>query len=76
MAEKFKVTYYCEDGYLTGDRPINFDITTGELDGDESEEQLRRFFQESIQDHFEQRCSPTTDDEQAFIDWALEQQKK
>lgn len=73
MAEKFEATWEAEDGYVGGSRPHHVSIRADELDEDMDDEQLKNLFWEAIQSDFEQRCSPVSEDEGKFLEWAKEQ---
>ena len=66
----FRVTWEVADGYVGRDRPQHFHISKNDLAGDEDENTLRRFFGDTLQEEFEQRVGPTSEDEDAFVEWA------
>ena len=71
--EKFKVTYSACDGYVGKSRPIHFNISTGELDEDMTDDDLVELFEQSMQDHFEHNVFPESEDCNAFVSWARQQ---
>jgi hypothetical protein len=69
-SEKFKITYAVDDGYISGDRPQHTSITADELDGGETDQDLKDLFWEEIQRHFNENIRPFSPQEDEFIAWA------
>jgi len=70
MSDVFYVEWGVEDGYTGKARTHHFDISSDDIDQDMSEEDLRRLFQDSLQEEFDQRISFYSPDEDAFVEWA------
>jgi hypothetical protein len=71
--EGFKVAWQIDDGYIGKDRPHSFYVAADDLDDDMSEEEIRKTFSDMLQEEFESNASPTTEDEEAFVEWAKQQ---
>ena len=77
--EGFEVTWEADDGYVGGSAPHIFYISEDDIYDGMDEEELKRLFWTSVQENFEQRVSPVSEDEEAFIGWAqtvIEKQKE
>ena len=76
MDDKFRCTYQVADGYVSGRRPQTFTIQAHDLEEDMTDAELAILYDQSMQDHFEQRIYPEGDNQEAFIAWAREQLAK
>ena len=72
MAESFTVTWRISDGYVGRDRPHHFTIPADSLNGDETDDDLRRIFEEMLEEEFAEKIQPYSDDDAKFIAWARE----
>jgi hypothetical protein len=68
----FRVTYEAEDGYVGSRRPLSFNIFEYDLWDDMKDEDIEELFYVAIQEDFEQRVSPASDDLNDFKAWAKE----
>lgn len=76
MSNQFKVTYGNDDGYVGGDRPHTFHVSERDLCGDETAEDLSKFFWEMIESDFDNRHKHLySDQESEFVEWALDTNK-
>ena len=73
MAEKYEITWQADDGYVGGSAPQHCAIDAYDIDADMSEEDLKNLFWQVVQDDFEQKVSPVSEDEVSFIEWAKEE---
>jgi hypothetical protein len=71
----FKCKYEIDDGYV-GNRPKYFSINVNELYDDMDEDDLSEYFDESMQNDFEQSVFPYGKNKEEFIKWALERIKE
>lgn len=76
MTRKFKVRWEVGDGYAGGSRPHWFEITDDFFQDDDTETHLRALFQEELERNFRDTITPYSDDEDAFVAWAIERQKE
>lgn len=67
--DTFEVTWQVDDGYV-GRRPHTFEIKADDLDDDADDDSLTHEFWDQLQDRFEQKISPVSEDEAAFLAWA------
>lgn len=72
MSNKFRVTWEADDGYAGGSAPQRFSISADDVPDDMDDEELRKWFWESVQEDFEQRVSAISQDEDEFVAWAKE----
>lgn len=70
MDDIFTVTWDIDDGYAGKARPHHFGITADNIDVDMDEIELRRLFNEQLEQEFEKRISYYSSDEDAFVEWA------
>ena len=71
----FEITYETEDGYCGGSRPHHVGVSSEDVSGI-CETALRMLFWEIIQDAFEQTVHPVSDQEDEFVQWALQTQEE
>ncbi len=76
MSEKFKGKYQVVDGYVGGDRPQYLTIHAGDIEDDMTDAQLVEMYEGEIQQHFEDRISPSAERVDEFVAWAREQLQK
>jgi hypothetical protein len=69
MSDKFEVTWEADDGYAGGSAPHRFTISADDIEGDMTDAEIREWFWEAVQEDFNQRVSPTSEDENAFFVW-------
>lgn len=74
MAERFKITWEAEDGYVSGSRPHHTSLLDDDFETDTSEKELREIFWQAVQDDFANKVSPVSDQEEEFLAWAKERQ--
>lgn len=55
------ITYYVEDGYLSGSRPQRVNINDEDLEECESDAEKIELIESAIRDHFEQNISWSCD---------------
>lgn len=73
MTEKtFRARYQVADGYAGGSRPQHFKISADDLEDDMDDESLEIFYEQSVQDDFEQKIYPDSERVDEFIAWAKE----
>ncbi len=54
MANQFEVTYYNDDGYVgSGSAPYHVRIRENDLSGDETEQELREMFWDTLNENFD-----------------------
>lgn len=70
MDDKFQVRYEVDDGYVGKSRPQKFSIDESDIEDDMTEGDLRKFYQEQIDDDFERRIFAFGENEDEFIEWA------
>lgn len=70
--KKFKARYQVADGYAGGSRPQHFTIHAGDLEDDMDDAALQSFYEQSVQDDFEQKIYPDSERMDEFIAWAKE----
>ena len=68
--DKFKGRYEVNDGYAGGARPHHFTIRADDLGEGMDDEALEAFYEEAVQDHFEQHITPCSERLDEFIAWA------
>lgn len=68
--DKFQAKYQVEDGYAGKDRPRHFNIDPSQLEDDMDDGDLERFYEEAVQEHFEQNIAPAAERVDEFIAWA------
>jgi len=74
MTEKFQARYQVQDGYAGGARPKHFTISADDLeDGMTTEEQLVEFYENAVQDHYDEHVSPGSERVDEFVAWARAQ---
>lgn len=72
--DEFEIQYEVDDGYV-GSRPQT--VTIGDYDVlDLDENELKRLFWDTIEDDFQQKCRPYSDQESEFVAWAKERQEE
>jgi len=76
MSEKFKARYQVNDGYAGPARPQHFTIDSGDLNEDMSDEDLKTFYEEMVEEDFSQRITPYAERTTEFVVWAREQLTK
>ncbi len=64
------------DGYAGGARPQYFHIGADWLDDDMSDDDLRRYYQETCEEEMRQRIECVVKKEDEFVAWAREQLAK
>jgi hypothetical protein len=69
MSDKFEVTWEADDGYAGGSAPHHFTISADGVEGDMTDEEIREWFWEAVQEDFNQNVHPTSEDEDAFVGW-------
>lgn len=74
--EKFKGKYTVADGYAGGARPQYFTVDADDLVDEMSDSQLIEFYEETMQQAFEERIHPESDRVDEFVAWAREQLAK
>jgi hypothetical protein len=74
--EHFRITWEVDDGYVGKSRPQQCFIEENDIEEDMTEEDLRELFSTVIQDSFEQKVNPVSDDESEFLEWAKTIQEK
>jgi sorbitol-specific phosphotransferase system component IIBC len=52
-----KITYYVEDGYISGSRPQNIKVDDQDLADCETDEEKIQVIEAAIEDHFSQNIS-------------------
>lgn len=72
-SDEFEVRWQAEDGYVGG-RPQRFTIDTGYFCKEDTEEDLRKLFNEALEHDFQEKCHADSKDEDAFVAWAKERQ--
>lgn len=75
-SDKFQARYQIDDGYYGGLRLHYFTISASDLEDDMDDEALERFYEESVQDDFEQHISPKSERVDEFVSWAKERLAK
>lgn len=76
MSKTFQGRYQVQDGYAGGSRPQHVTIDAGDIEDDATDDELIRFYEDSIQDHFEKNISPGIQRTDEFVSWAREQLAK
>ncbi len=67
---KFEVTWEVDDGYAGPARPQHFSVHGRDIDP-ETEAEARELFWELVEDEFRNSINPISDDESAFVKWAM-----
>jgi hypothetical protein len=70
----FDVAWEAEDGYVGGSRPQQFTIDTNFFCKEDTEEELRKLFNDELERDFQEKCHAVSEDEDAFVDWAKARQ--
>lgn len=76
MSDNFKITYEVQDGYVGASRPQHTSISASELNGDESEEELKAMFWDEIQRDFQEKCTAYSRQQDEFVEWAKSKQSE
>ena len=61
MSKKITVTWYADDGYITGDRPKRTIIDPDDFEDCDTEDDVNEMLSQQIQEDFEQKVSWCTD---------------
>jgi hypothetical protein len=67
--KNFTATYKVDDGYV-GNRPRSFVICQNYIEDDMDEIALEAFYDEQVQEDFEQCVHPHGTNRDAFVEWA------
>lgn len=73
---EFEVSWEAEDGYCGGGRPQQFTIDVDSFCKEDSEDDLRRLFNDELERDFNEKCHAVSEDEGAFVEWAKERQEE
>lgn len=68
---KFRATYEVSDGYVGPSAPHHVTICADDLDleGDESDQEIKDFFWAEIRNHFDEHITPVSKQEDEFVEW-------
>jgi hypothetical protein len=71
----FEAQYQVEDGYVTGARPQRFKIHVEDLENDASDDALREFYDNEVDEHFKnnEKIYPSSEKVDQFVAWAKAQ---
>jgi hypothetical protein len=76
MSEKFQGRYQVQDGYAGGARPKYVSIDADGIEDDITDEELIEYYEDAIQQHFEENVTPGAERVYEFVSWAREQLAK
>ncbi len=68
--DKFQITYEVNDGYVGPSAPHYTSFRSDDLNGDESDEELKQMFWDEIQRDFNETITPYSKQEDEFVAWA------
>ena len=61
MSKKITVTWYADDGYTTGDRPMHTSIDPDDFEDCDTEDDVNEMISQQVQEDFEQKVCWCTD---------------
>ena len=73
MTATFEARYQANDGYCGKQRPKYFKIDASELEDDMDEEGLIEFYEQEVENHFQEHVHPDAERVDEFVAWAREQ---
>jgi hypothetical protein len=76
MSEKFQGRYQVQDGYVGGARLQHVSIDADGIEDDMTDKELIAYYEDAIQQHFEENVTPGADRVDEFVSWAREQLEK
>ena len=77
MKDFFRAQYLINDGYAGPARPKYFNIDADDIDADDIEdltnEELKDFYHEMVEEDFKHRVYPSAEKVEEFVEWANKQ---